>query len=102
MSATTRTSSPLFENVIVPVTWLPDFGSNFATAFVTSCPCATIARAHNMPKEIMIVFMLERYGASARNETTNPASVDRDQHKHRCDDRGKTASECDADRPRPN
>src|SRR5438105_7640941 len=56
-SATTRTSSPVLVNVTVPVTWLPDFGSRAAVAFVTSCACAKTAKAHNTPRDIIILFM---------------------------------------------
>jgi len=51
-------------NVTVPATWLPDFGSKVAVAFVTSCACAKTAKAHNTHKDIIIVFMPKRYGAS--------------------------------------
>src|ERR1700674_46160 len=67
MSAITCTSSPVFVNVTVPVTWLPDFDSSFAVALVTSCPCATRVSAHNMPREIIIVFMAVNVPPGAAN-----------------------------------
>src|ERR1700720_1849672 len=66
MSATTCTSSPIFVNVTVPVTLLPDFDSSVATALVTSCACAKAVRAHNIPRQIIILFMSKRYGASEK------------------------------------
>jgi hypothetical protein len=43
--------------VTAPVTWVPDFDSSLQVAFVTSCPCATIAKAHIIPREMISVFM---------------------------------------------
>src|SRR5260370_34929787 len=75
-SATTCTSSPTFVNVTVPVTWLPDFGSNCTAAFVTSCAWAKQATPQNIVMK-SIVFMLQTDRASPQNETVNRATVAR-------------------------
>src|SRR5437667_12655620 len=92
MSAVTCTSSPLLAKVTVPVTSLPDFDCRFATAFVTSCPCAKVIKPPTAIKEIKNVLMPERYGASGQNETLNQAAAGRVRRKHRPVGRAKTAS----------
>src|SRR5260370_16526341 len=73
-SATTCTSSPTFVNVTVPVTWLPDFDSSCAAAFVTSWACAREPMAQKIAMQ-RIVFILQTYRASPQNEPANRVAV---------------------------
>src|SRR6266481_4457843 len=100
-SATTCTSSPTFVNVTVPVTWLPDFGSNCTAAFVTSCAWAKQATPQNIVMQ-RIVFMLQTYRASPQNETVNRVGVAQFRCRRQHDGRARTASASDVHSPAPN
>src|SRR5260370_40154683 len=80
-SATTCTSSPIFVNVTVPVTWLPDFDSSCAEAFVTSCACAREPMAKKIAMQ-RIVFIPKTYVASSLYDTLNRLYVYRIQYTH--------------------
>src|SRR6266478_9203742 len=89
------TSSPTFVNVTMPVTWLPDFGSSCAAAFVTSCACAREPMAQKIAMQ-RIVFMSQTYRPSLQKKTLNRAGVARFRRRRQPGGRAKRASGSDA------